>query len=63
MHSLIHPELARSRSDLYVARHGRAGRGHPPPPRGAPRLRGAAAALLARTAVRLDAERAWRTLA
>lgn len=66
MHSLINAELATARHRDAIARGAGAarGRGHPPATPDRPsRMRGAAAALLARAAVRLDAERAGRTLA
>lgn len=66
MHSLIHAELATARRRDVEDRQARSarGRGHPPDViERPPRMRGAAAALLARAAVRLDAERAGRTLA
>jgi hypothetical protein len=66
MHSLINAELATARRRDVEDRQGGAAhqRGHPPAAlERPPRLRGAVAAVLARAAVRLDAERAGRTLA
>jgi hypothetical protein len=62
MSSLIQVALAETRRDDVArsARLPRYERSLPPPSK--PRVRGAAATVLVRTALRLDAERAWRAL-
>jgi hypothetical protein len=64
MSSLIQVALAETRqADVArAARTPRHQRSLPPPKTRPTRVRGAAATMLVRTALRLDAERAWRTM-